>query len=445
MRDKHIFSKSYTERKEALLTALRREELAKSSAPSRCVFRAPMKILASIAVISALSVSVYAAVQLIEFRMEQNGDEVRIHASLNENSDTTQNEEKPLRSWRAEDGEISVSLNIPDLPADMTADLTANGKYGSCDTSRSMTINGIDLRRNDLDQIIGGATETNRLTVGGKEMYVISKGEADYYSRIAYIVFDKDELVLKLWVSYGITDDELISLASTLTLEYTSDVMLAIPIQGEVPNSDVDIPFVIVSEDEQVYISDLAEIGESVRDEDDRFTVTFEGVEIYDNVNVLDPNCILRHDYVERFSDSAGNLIPYNRTDVVYIESAGKEPIKSFREAVTVTKKLYVFTLSMTDVDMSEFSEADGEEMLEASVNSFDLYGYAEKDGKADIIHMNSVVDNKPDAHADNSEIVYRKYLGNGQWKVAYLIDEDIAEGNLMLYYYDGSICVKVK
>lgn len=453
MRDNHIFSKSYTERKEAVLTALRREELAEASAPQKRIFRfgknhAPMKILASIAVLSALTVSVYAAVQLIEFNMEQNGDEVRIHASLNENGNTDQNGEKPLRSWRAEDGEISVSLNIPDLPVDMTEDLTANGKYGSGDSSRSITINGIDLRRSDLDQIIGGATETKHLTVGGKDMYVITKGEADYYSRIAYIVFDEDELVLKLWVSYGITDDELNSLASTMTVEYTTDVMLAIPIQGEVPNSDVDIPFVIVSEDEQVYISDLAEIGESVRDEDDRFTVTFEGVETYDNVNVLDPNCILRRDYVERFSDDAGNLVPYTRTDVVYIESAGKEVSKTFGESVTAKKKLYVFTLSMTDVDMSEFSESDGAEMLEASVNSFKLYGYysnAESDNVVNIKYMNTVVDRKPDAHADSSEIVYREYLGNGQWKVAYLIDEDIAEGNLMLYYYNGSICVKVK
>ena len=327
----------------------------------------------------------------------------------------------------------------------MTADLTANGKYGSSDTSRSMTINGIDLRRSDLDQIIGGATETNRLIVGGKEMYVITKGEADYYNRIAYIVFEEEELILKLWVSYGITDEELTALASILTPEYTSDVMLAIPIQGEVEDSTADIPFVIISEDEQVYISDLAEIGESVRDDKDRFTVTFEGAEVYDNVNVFDPSCILRLDYVERFSDGAGNLVPYNRTDVVYIESAGKEPIKSFREPVTVTKKLFVFTLSMTDVDMSEFSESDGEEMIEASVNSFYLYGYTEKGDKANIIHMNAVVDNKPDAHADSSEIVYREYLGDERWKVAYLIDEDIAEGNLMLYYYNGSICVKVK
>ena len=230
MRDKHTFSKSYTERKKAVLKALHREEELEQK-NKLCFFtRTPIRIMASIAILSVLTVSVYAAVQWIDFQMDQNGDEVRIHASLNE---TDNNTEKTLRSWRAENGEISVSLNIPDLPADMDKDLTANGKYDSTDTSRSMTINGIDLRRSDLNELIYGTTNTKQLDVGGKSMYIVEKGEANYYNRIAYIVFDEDELVLKLWVSTGITDTELTALASTMTLEYTSNSLLAIPIINE--------------------------------------------------------------------------------------------------------------------------------------------------------------------------------------------------------------------
>ena len=157
MKDKHIFSKSYTERKEAVRNALRREETAERSDGANSASRIPLKILACAALLSVLTVSVYAAVQWIEFRLVQDGDETHIHASLNETGDTSADrEEKPPRSWNAEEGEISVRLLIPDLPSDMREIENTNGKYYSDDTSRGMTVNGIDLRRSDLDQIIGG-------------------------------------------------------------------------------------------------------------------------------------------------------------------------------------------------------------------------------------------------------------------------------------------------
>ena len=56
----------------------------------------------------------------------------------------------------------------------------------------------------------------------------------------------------------------------------------------------------------------------------------------------------------------------------------------------------------------------------------------------------NAVADRKPNAYADSSEIIYREYLGNDQWKAAYLIDEDAAEDNLVLEEYTGKIYVKV-
>lgn len=446
MRAKHVFSKSYTDRKEAVLQALRREESIESEKKSCLFTRTPIKIMASVAILSVLTVSVYAAVQWIDFRMEQSGDEVRIHASLNESAENTNSEEKPLRSWRVEDGEISVSLQIPDLPADMSEDLTANGKYGSEDSSRSMTINGIDLRRSDLDQIIGGATNTKQLDVGGKAMYVVEKGEADFYNRMAYIVFEEDELVLKLWVSYGITNEELSALASTMTLEYTTDALLAIPIQNELGGTtNIDIPDVYYAPYDPIYESDLVEIGQSVRDDNDWYTATIDTVEVHDTINVLNPNFILRKDFIERFTDISGNLIPYNRTEVIITEEEGKQATKQFGETVSAKKKLVVVTLTMADVTMDEFSEEDRDDMLKACVNSFNLYAYTVADGEIMLQSSNAVVDSKPNAYADSSEIIYREYLGNNQWKVAYLIDETVAEGNLMLEQYTGKIHVIVQ
>ena len=169
MRDKHIFSQSYTERKEAVLNALQREETTQKNAYTHVASGAAFRILTCAAILFTLTVSIYAAVQWIDFRVVQDGDETRIHASLNETVDTVADrEEKPLRSWNAKDGEISVRLLIPDLPADMKERENTNGKYYSEDTSRSMTINGIDLRRSDLNQVIGGNADVKQMNVGGR-------------------------------------------------------------------------------------------------------------------------------------------------------------------------------------------------------------------------------------------------------------------------------------
>ncbi len=446
MRDKHVFSKSYTDRKEAVLQALRREEELKSEKKSCLFTRTPIRIMISAAILSLLTVSVYAAVQWIDFRMEQNGDEVHIHASLNETVENTDREEKPLRSWRAENGEISVSLHIPDLPVDMREDRTANGKYHSEDSSRSMTINGIDLRRSELDQIIGGATNTKQLDVGGKAMYIVETGEANYYNRMAYIVFEEEELVLKLWVSYGITEEELTALASTMTLEHTTDALLAIPILNELGDTtDSDIRGVFYAPYDPIYESDLIEIGQYVRDDNDWYTATINAVEGHDTIHVLNPSYILRKDFVERFTDASGNLIPYNRTEVILTEVDGTQATRQFGETISAKKKLVVVTLTMADITMEVFSEEDRDDMLTACVNGFQLYAYTVADGEIKLKSSSAVVDRKPNAHADSSEIIYREYLGNNQWKVAYLIDETDAEGNLLLEEYTGKIYVKIQ
>jgi len=446
MRDKHTFSKSYTDSKEAVLRALRREDALEAEKRSRFFTHTPIKILASVAILSVLTVSVYAAVQWIDFRMEQNGDEVRIHASLNETDESDGAEEKPVRSWNAEDGELSIRLNIPDLPSDMRERENTNGKYYSEDSSRAMTINGIDLRRSDLDQIIGGGDEAKQIEVGGKTMFVIgSNSDAAYYNRTAYILFEKEELVLKLWVSYGITDDELTVLASTMTIEETTDARLALPIINEVSDDSYDWTTPITIERDPIYEADLLEIGQSARDENNWYTATVDAVEVCDNINILNPNFILRNDFVERFTDISGNLVPYNRTEVIITEEEGKQATKQFGETVSAKKKLYVVTLTMEDVTMDEIPEADRERMLKACVNSFGLQAYTVENGEIKMHSSNAVVDRKPNAYADSSEIIYRECLGNNQWKVAYLIDEAYAKGNLVLEQYTGKIYVNIQ
>lgn len=443
MKENHTFSKSYTEHKNAVFNAIRREECIAAQKEKHVMPRTPIKILVAAAVLCALTVSVYAAVQWIEIRIERNEDEIHFHAGLNEAAESdTNREEKPLRSWSSEEGEVSIRLHIPDLPSDMSEDQTANGKYDSKDTSRAMTINGIDLRRSDLDQIIGGKADIKQFEAGGKPMYVFyGNGDAAYYTRIAYIVFEKDELVLKLWVSYGITDDELLSMASTLTLEETDDPLLAIPIINEVNDgtSDEDENKVVYIPRDPIYESDLSEIGVPVRSKNDWYTITVNSVEVYDNISVLKPSCITRKDFVQRFVDENGELIPYERTEIIYADHS-----MNFGEGVPTVKKLFVVTLTMENVTISE-DEAVNADMLPACVNGFDLDGYTVTDGEIETITKSGVVNKKREWFAGNGEGIYREYLGNNQWKVAFLLDDDIAEGNLVLHDYTCKVYIKIQ
>ena len=446
MRDKHIFSPSYTARKEAVMNALRREETAEKNSHTCSASRIPLKILACAALLSVLTVSVYAAVQWIEFRLVQDGDETRIHASLNETGDTSADrEEKPPRSWNAEEGAISVRLLIPDLPSDMRERENTNGKYYSDDTSRGMTVNGFDLRRSDLDQIIGGNADIQQIDAGGKPMYVIKgHSEAAYYNRTAYILLEEEELVLKFWVSYGITDEELLAMASTLALEETDDPWLALPISNEVSDDSFDWTTPIVIERDPIYEADLLEIGESVRAANDWYTATVNRVEIYDNIHVLNRHCITRKVYVECFIDDSGKLIPYTRTEKILVQD-GQGWALQYGEDVSVTKKLYVVTLTMEDVTIIPDDEAANEEMLKACVNGFNLNGYTSSDGKVEMTFIDAAVNRKPESHSGNGEGIYREYLGNNQWKIAFLIDSDTAVGDLVLYDETCKIYVKIQ
>lgn len=449
MKDKHIFSKSYLERKETVLNALRHVEAAEKKTNTNFAFRTPIKVLASVALLSALTVSIYATVQLIDFRMEQNGDEVHVYANLNETGDKAdKREDKPLRSWNTniDDDEIRIRLNIPDLPSDMTERENTNGKYYSEDSSRAITINCIDLRRSALEQIIGEVGETQEFDAGGKPLYVIkSNNETAFYNRTAFILFEKEEIVLRLWVSYGITDDELVAMASTFALEETDDIKHTLPIMNEVnSSSDIDTPLVYVKKESSIQESELTEIGESVRANNDWYTATVIDVDVYDNVNKLNPDCILRKDFIERFTDDSGNLIPYDRTEVIWREEGGIMT-KQFGETASAKKKLYVVTLGITDFAMDDLSEEDREDMLKACVKSFDLNSYSVANNGIQILSLSAVVDRKPEAFADSSESIYREYLGDNQWKVAFLLDEDIAEGNLVLNEPVGEVYVKIK
>ncbi|MBE6540886.1 MAG: hypothetical protein E7672_00340 [Ruminococcaceae bacterium] len=440
MRDKHIFSKSYEDKKRAVLSALAREGAAdktekRTSAYNRYI---PLKIAAIAAALSVLSVGVYAAVQFVDFRIEQNGYDVLVHAGISEGkTDPDLTGSKPLRSWNAGEGEINVTLNIPSMPEDMVPDLTANGKWEGTDDSRSITFNGVDLRRGDLDHLIDGAVGTERIEAGKNSIYVIKKSEASYYDRVVYIVLEEDEFVVKAWVSYGITDDELVNIASEISVEETNDITLTIPILNELGDTtESGLPDVWTRDERHIHTSSLSQIGEAVTEERGEYTITVNRAEFFDDIKSLDPSAIIYKDFIDRFVDENGSFITYNRTPVIYNE---ENNTRYFGESETVKKRLCVVTLTVDNVTVDD-------EFLTACINGFNLRGYSVEGDEVKIQYAdNCVVDRVPNKYAVTTSPVYREYLGDGQYRVGYLIDEDKCDTDLMIESYTGEIYIKIK
>lgn len=441
MKEIHIFSDRYENRKRAVLSALNSYETKRQA--TRTKLRLPVRILISAAILAAVTVSAFAAAKWIELRIERDGDKVKIHAELNETG-TSSKAEKPLRSWRSEEGEISIQLNIPDLPADMTEDKTANSKYGGADNSRSLTFCAIDLRRGDLNQLKAGVTDVTCFDADGREVYVLKTGDANYYNRTAYMVFEEDELVIKVWVSYGITDEELTAMLTSLALEETDDPSVAVPVWNEMIDTD-DTPDIFEGESTSEYARELSEINEPVRDANERFTATVKGVEGFDDARSLDFKYVIYKDLFYRFVNADGTLRPFERTIVNTTFNDDGSFTKEFGESVQMKKKLYVVTLAMTDVDFSDCDEADREDMLLACINGFELDGYTNDGDEIKITSFSAVADRKLGQYTGNGEMVYRQELGDGLWKVAFLIDEDIAAGDMVLHGYTSKIYVKIK
>ena len=440
MKEIHDFSDRYNNRKRAVVSALRSYEAERTLTCAKKM-SLPIRMMISVAIIAAVSVSAFAAAKWIEFRVDRDGDKINIHAGVNE---TANKEDRPLISWRSDDCDISVKLNIPDFPADMSPNMTANGKYDSTDSSRSLTFSVVDLHRSDLDQITAGVTDVERFDADGREVYVIKTGEANYYNRTAYMAFEREAIVLKIWVSYGVTDEELTAMLTSLTLEETDDPSVAVPVLNELTDAN-DAPDIFERESTTQYVSELSDIGESIRDTNERFTATVKSVEVFDDAKTLDFKHVIYKDMFYRFVNADGTLRPFERTMVNTIFNDDGSFVKEFGESVKMKKKLYVVTLAVTDLDFSDLNEADSLDMLQACINGFELDGYTNDGSEIKITSFSAVADRTLGQYTGNGEMVYRQALGDGLWKVAFLIDEDIAEGNLVLHSYTSEIYIKIK
>ncbi len=397
--------------------------------------RTAFKVIAAAMAIAVMTISVFAVSKLITFSMTQKNDEVRINAALpEENKDT----DAPVRSWNSdkEAGEISVRLEFAYMPEDMSEDMTASHKYGGSVGNRAITFNGYDLRRSDLNAIIKNIDSAEKFMAGDKEAYLLISNDLSVYDKDIYVLFAQEEMVVHGIVGYGITVEEIKAIAEGMSIAETDDVIHALPIGNEPKSSDVpDIPFVFVHDDPKVYRSDLLAMGEVGTYEnvfESMRSVNVEKVEMFDSISGFEDG-VIRKDLVEKFTDAGGNLIPYNRTEVIIndddVANGGKVK-RTLGETLEMTKRFICVTVTAT---------GDTDENMKPFLHTFSLGGLAEtEEGTIERTQgrQNFWIDGVPGEYADTHEPVYRKKVGEGRWVLGYLLDAD--EIGDELYFYSS-------
>jgi len=434
MNDRHNFSNDYENKKRAILNALEDTAEERPHVSSRVA----VKLIAVAALISILTVGVFAATKLIEFSLKQNGDQIQISAKLPDrsNADIANNESKPLRSWRAEDGEISVKLNFGYMPGDIVEDSTAPYKYSDEEFTRALTFVGHDLRRSDFETILASADSYTELNAGGNKTYIVYwDSETAFYNRKLYVLFEESELLVSAYVSYGITDDELREIAENITVIETDNTSEALPIGNEFNgNAETNQPDVWYVENPPEYYDDLLSLGDTGRYDGyyDSADVTVKSIEYYDTMADFDNSCIIHQSFVEKFVDENGNLIEYNRTEL--IRGDGETTFNKWGETVPMTKKFVVVTLSL-DYEYGGDAELSKFEIEAPFLHTFGLGELVLLDNGEVMLDYNDYYYNRtPGKMATNRDPVYREYLGNNTWRLGYLLDIDKLEGELYFF-----------
>ena len=417
MNEKHIFSPAYEAKKQAVLNALASETGVQ---PTRRASRVPIRVMVAAATVSLLALTVFAAAKLIDFAAEQEGYATHIHIALATTEGKTALEttaadtQKPLRAWNVGDSEIGIKLSFAYMPEDLIENTPY--KWGAEEKTRHITFNGIDLRRGAWDTTIAQTTAYETFTAGEHAAYLIQKSDADLYNRELYVLFAEEELAVHAWLTYGITDEEIKAIAAGITLEENTDTESAIPIANEFGSGT---PEVIEINRPTVYYDDLLTVGETGKHELGDCTVTLESVEYYDSFSKLNSEYIVRKEFVRKFTDEKGDLIPYPRTE--YIRGDGVTTINRFGETEEMTKKLICITVSLTE--------------SERSVRNFSLYALSvDASGAVSAASDKTyVIDSTPGERAGSNEYVYFEPLGNGRYRLGYLPDADECDGELWL------------
>ena len=402
----------------------------------RCGFskRTGFKVIAAAIAIVSMTISVFAVSKLITFSMTQKDDEVRINAALPEGNEDT---DTPVRSWNSdkEAGEISIRLEFSYMPEDMSEDLTASHKYGGSKNNRAITFSGYDLRRSDLNTIIQNIDSAEKFMAGDKEAYLLISNDLSIYNKDIYVLFAEEKIVVHGIVGYGITLEEIKAIAEGMSFAETDDVIHALPIANELNSSDVsDVPFVFVHENPTVYRSDLLTIGEVGTYENvfESRSVKVDKVEMFESIAGFEDG-VIRKDLVEKFTDEGGDLIPYNRAEVIMNDddvANGGKVTKTLGETVEMTKRFVCITVTAT---------GDTDENMKPFLHSFSLGGLAEtEEGTIERTQgrQNFWIDGVPGEYADTHEPVYRKKVGADRWVLGYLLDAD--EIGNELYFYSS-------
>ncbi len=288
MKEMHTFSRKYEEKKAALIAAVRDTEAAPAAAPHKL-----RPILIAAALISLLGISTFAAYRAITFTLDKEGDHSVIHIALDteapskpvdSGSEQAPDPEKPLRQWNPGEGEEGIRLIWDFFPADLVENPTTPSKYQGNADERTLTVLGIDLRRDSFESVIRGDGE--ELLLGGRRAILIT-GEG-VIDKTVWILFEEADLAVQMYVGRGIRRDELISMCEGLTIEPTASVEGALPILLD------HGPGKVIHLDPPDKDAVTVPMGDTYSSKNGEYEFTLLGAEILDDWSVLDARDIFR-------------------------------------------------------------------------------------------------------------------------------------------------------
>jgi len=393
----------------------------------RCGIRWGTRVAIAAALVVSLSISALAVAHFTGLSVMRDGDGVKIEATGFEDSTA------PHFAWNSGDDEISVRLEFDFMPEDMSEDGTASHKYGNdMDNTRAITFLGFDLTREDLSTFLDGIATAEAFDAGGREAYLLTgESEISVYNKDIYVLFSDLGLVVHGRAAYGLSDDELMAIATGMKVTYTDDAVLALPISNEF-SVDPTVPDVFYNDRWNITREELYNMGDKAVYDGyfESWEITVEDAAVYDDISVLKDEFIddYSHSKIDRFIDGAGNFIPYVRTRV-------NHDTKKFEESETVEKRLVTVTVTLS----SGVGDTDS---AATALQGFDLYGLAEVDGKIrpEIGSGEYAIDSTPGTVAHFHEPVYKEHLGEGRWLIGYILDEDECDGEMIFSGYYAHI-----
>lgn len=439
----HIFSEKYMRKKEAILRSVKRTDKTGFALSPRV----PAKIIATAILACVMfTVTAFAAVKLGVFNIRRGEDKTVVQIGgtdsiVADDVITDMPTYVTIISRNKEKGEVPNLIFHRDyMPEGVEKNSEGSEiKYGEFENGRSLSFDVTYLGGEGFTLNLGAGANIEEFEVNGHDALLVNRGETLYFNKILAVYFEEEDVLALCYAGYGISEDEVRSLAEGLRFEKTENVTLAYPIThnyGEVNlgesvgNRPAYLPLETA---EKISLGDTVVFNDTVfkqvvTDDSEAISADIEitpvSVKILDDVTSL--NTYSFRELFEDYMDANGKLIVYPRTEI--IKGEGTDP-DSFGETKKVKKKLVLIELKMKNMS--------NEDIWSYTVGDISLHL-----GNGEDKTSNYVFDKVPQKNSTTSLIsyydagcggkqFYKTSLGAGEeltCHIGFLVDEDMTD-----------------